>query len=162
MPSPSVLPECLPLMMCSLYIYTASASGTLHYNLPSVIFTINLQSLFPKVKVPPKTLLHFSNPSISVSGYFSTLSWSLPHTPLPSLESDRETSAYKSSLDTYSQHTGRWQTCRCPEGLNAAPLGTRVTLGHPKGLTHKDRTLILPCPALRHADHSFLPIYYEE
>lgn len=41
---------------------------------------------------------------------------------------------YKSSLDIYSQPTGWWQNCRCPEGLNAAPPGTRVTLGHPKGL----------------------------
>lgn len=41
---------------------------------------------------------------------------------------------HKSSLHPRSQPTGSWQRCRCPEGLNAAPPGTRVTLGHPKGL----------------------------
>lgn len=46
---------------------------------------------------------------------------------------------YKSSLDPYSQPTGRWQRCRCPEGLNAAPPGARVTPGHPKGLQTNTR-----------------------
>lgn len=136
MPSPLVLPECLLLVVCSLYIYISSASGTLHFNLTSVIFTINLQSLFSKVRVPPETLFHFSHPSVSVRGSFSTLSWSPPPQTLPLL--------------------GVWQGNKCPinhlwtlipnlqaggksadvlRALMLLPWGvTRVTLGCPKGL----------------------------
>lgn len=165
MPSPLVLPECLLLTMCSLHIYTPSASGTLHFNLTSDIFTINLQSLFSKVKVPPKRLLHFSHPSVSVSGYFSTLSWSPPPWTSPLL--------------------GVWQGNKCPinhlwtlipnpqagdkvpdvlRALMLLPQEQQWCQAIPKGFrqTHKGRTLIVPSTALRNADHSFLQIYYEE
>lgn len=125
--------------MCSLYIYISSASGTLHFNLTSVIFTINLQSLFSKVKVPSETLFHFSHPSVSVGGSFSTLSWSPPPQTSPLF--------------------GVWQGNKCPinhlwtlipnpqageksadvlRALMLLPWGetrvTRVTLECPKGL----------------------------
>lgn len=67
-------------MMCSLslYIYIPSSFCTLQFNFTSVIFTLNLKSLFPKVKLPPETLLHFLHPYASIGGYFFTMSWSPP------------------------------------------------------------------------------------
>lgn len=132
--------------MCSLYIYTATAPGTLHFNLTSVIFTINLQSLFSKVKVPPETFFHFSYPSFSVKVSISFPLWAgaVPHRALPS---------------------SVWQGNKCPinhlwtpipspqagdnraDVLRAWMLLPQVTLGHPKGLTQgQDTDPPQPCP----------------
>ena len=84
-------------MMCSLYICIPSSSCTPQFNLILVVFTLNLQSLFLKVKLHPEILFHFWYPSASIGGYFFARSWSPPLRASPPI--------------------GVWQANKCPTSL---------------------------------------------